>query len=217
MTREETISVLTILKSAYPKFYQGMSRNDAEAVINLWSVMFADTFIDDVKLALYKIISTSQFPPSVAELRQAIVSTKEGYVADVGDVWNEITRAVRNFGYAREKEALESISPIAQKAVKYMGGWQTLCQSETVMVDRAHFIKIYSQIEKRESEERLIPLAIREKIQLNIEMNKNSHEDLKNLTETDKPLIEEKKSSNVESNIKNVRNMLKSIICKKGN
>ena len=39
MTREETIGVLTILKSAYPRFYQGMTKGDAETVINLWSAI----------------------------------------------------------------------------------------------------------------------------------------------------------------------------------
>lgn len=215
MTREETISVLTIIKSAYPKFYQGMSKNDAEAVINLWSVMFADADISDVKLALYKIISTSQFPPSVAELRQAVVTTQEGAVLDTGEAWSQITRAIRNYGYMREAEALESLPPIVRQSVNRMGGWKELCTSENVMADRAHFIKIYSQIEKRENEQRLIPLPIREKIQLNIEMHKNSQTE--SISCNNKPLIEEKEENrpiNIENNIKNVRNMIKSLIFK---
>ena len=211
VTREETIGVLTILKSAYPRFYQGMTKGDAETVINLWSAMFSDVEVEAVKLALYKIISTSQYPPTVAEVRQAIMDTQVGMVKDVGEVWNEITRAIRNFGYMREKEALETLSPMAVKSIHHMGGWKTLCMSETVMADRAHFIKIFTQLEKRENEERLIPLAVREKIQLNIEMNKSSEEKLQSIDYTEPLAIEVNEPVSVEDSLRNVRSMISAI------
>lgn len=42
MNRTETLAVMSILKAAYPAYYRDMKRQDAEAVVNLWSEMLAD-------------------------------------------------------------------------------------------------------------------------------------------------------------------------------
>jgi hypothetical protein len=36
MTRDDTISMLSLLKAAYPSFYAKMSQRDANGVIELW-------------------------------------------------------------------------------------------------------------------------------------------------------------------------------------
>lgn len=162
MTREETIIVLSILKSAYPRFYQGMNRADAESVINLWSVMFSQYSLDEVKIALYKIISTSSFPPSVSEVKQAIINSKSqnsddiSFVSSSKDAWASVVDAIRNFGYIRPVEAMQSFNSISKKTIKYMGGWKNLCISNNISADRDSFIKIYEQIEKSEYNKKLV-------------------------------------------------------------
>ena len=167
MTREDTIKVLSILKTAYPRFYANMSKTDAENTINLWHLMFSAEDVELVKLALYKLISVDEFPPDIASVRKALTETQIGYVPDAGEAWGSVIEAIRKYGFTREREALETMNPMARIAVKRMG-WLNLCMSEDSMADRAHFLKIYSAIEKQESERRQMPIAIQERIERNI-------------------------------------------------
>ena len=42
MTRQETVSILAILRAAFPSFYKGMERKDLEGIVSLWNDMFRD-------------------------------------------------------------------------------------------------------------------------------------------------------------------------------
>lgn len=69
MTREETIRVLAILKAAYPNAYRGMSRDEAIGMISVWQTQFSAYPADTVLLAVNKLISSSVFPPTIAEVK----------------------------------------------------------------------------------------------------------------------------------------------------
>ena len=69
MTREDTIKVLSILRVAYPNFYKGLSKQEANAVIDMWAMQFIDIPCDIVCIAINKLISTNKFPPSIAEVK----------------------------------------------------------------------------------------------------------------------------------------------------
>lgn len=72
MTREETIKILAILKAAYPNSYKNMTKEEANGTIGVWSVQFAKYPAQLVMAAVNKIISTSTFPPSIAEVKEKI-------------------------------------------------------------------------------------------------------------------------------------------------
>ena len=74
MTREDTIKVLSILRVAYPNFYKGLSKQEANAVIDMWAMQFIDIPCDIVCIAINKLISTNKFPPSIAEVKGKLKS-----------------------------------------------------------------------------------------------------------------------------------------------
>lgn len=74
MTREETIKVLAILKSAYPNSYKNMSEEEANGTVTIWAVQFTDIPVDLVMIAINKIISNSPFPPAISEVKEKIKS-----------------------------------------------------------------------------------------------------------------------------------------------
>ena len=39
MDRQETMKILSVLRGAYPAFYRDTSRQEAEAIVNLWAAM----------------------------------------------------------------------------------------------------------------------------------------------------------------------------------
>lgn len=72
MTRDDTLKVLAILKAAYPNFYKDLSKQEASAVIGLWSVQLAEVPVDIVCFAINKIIATNTFPPTIAEVKKKL-------------------------------------------------------------------------------------------------------------------------------------------------
>ena len=74
MNKEETTKVLAILKAAYPNNYKGMTETDARATVNVWQTEFSEIPADVVLIAVYKAISVSEFPPTVAAIRKTFRS-----------------------------------------------------------------------------------------------------------------------------------------------
>ena len=74
MTKDETLKVLAILKAAYPSSYNGMTKREANGTVAVWCMQFADMPGDIVLMAVYKLISTNKFPPSISEVKDKIQS-----------------------------------------------------------------------------------------------------------------------------------------------
>lgn len=72
MTKTEAADLLAILLTAYPNHFKNASSDEAQGVITLWSVQFADLPAEIVFMALNKHISTSKFPPTIAEINEKI-------------------------------------------------------------------------------------------------------------------------------------------------
>lgn len=164
MTREEIVNVLAVLKANYSGALKDMTRQEAEGKINLWITMFADTDKEIMNLAIQKMIATSKYFPTVAEVREAISEISTGYVIDGGAAWGEVIAAIRNYGQYREIQALESMSDITRTVVQRIG-WRDLCISEDIEINRAHFLKIYQAEEKRQKQKNSLPLEIQQKIE----------------------------------------------------
>lgn len=71
MTKKEALQVLAILKAAYPASYNG-TKEEAAGTVSVWCMQFADMPADIVLMAIHKLISTSKFPPTVAEVNSKI-------------------------------------------------------------------------------------------------------------------------------------------------
>lgn len=69
MNKEETTKILAILKTAFPNSYKNLTETDARGMISVWEMNFSDIPADIVLIALYKTISVSVFPPTIADIR----------------------------------------------------------------------------------------------------------------------------------------------------
>ena len=74
MNKREAAQILAILKAAYPNSYKGMSKEEAAGTVSVWAMQFSDMPVDIVMMAVNKMISTSQFPPAISEVKQKISS-----------------------------------------------------------------------------------------------------------------------------------------------
>ena len=74
MNKKESAQILAILKASYPNFYKNLTAEEAQGTITVWSMQFADMPAEIVLMALNKVISTSQYPPTIAEVKKKITA-----------------------------------------------------------------------------------------------------------------------------------------------
>lgn len=74
MNKKESAQVIAMLKAGYPNFYKHLTEQDAQGIVSMWSMQFAEMPADIVLMALNKAISTNTYPPSIAEVKEKISS-----------------------------------------------------------------------------------------------------------------------------------------------
>ena len=158
MTRAETAKILAVLAASYPKFEVD------DLKVRVWHEMLGDLDYATANMAAKKLILENNFPPSIAEVRKAAMEILNPEVMTAAEAWGEVERAVRTYGYYRETEALESMSPSVAKVVEYIG-WQNICLNEEPGVIRGQFLKMYQQVRERDRREMLLPADLRQGIQ----------------------------------------------------
>lgn len=167
MTKTDTVKLLAVISAAFP------SIQVTEATVALWHELLGDMDLNLALTAAKKLILESPYPPTIADIRKRAVEimTPPEDQVDAAGAWGEVMKALRFYGYYRETEALESMSPRVAKVVKYIG-WREICLSEEPGVIRGQFLKMYAQVTEREQKEQLLPASLKETIQkLANEMN----------------------------------------------
>ncbi len=149
MTKGEVAKLLAVLAAAYPKFEVD------DVKVQVWYEMLGDLEYSVVNIAIKKLIMQNTFPPAIAEVRKAAIEISSPRGLTAAEAWGEVVKAVRNYGYYQEKEAMASMSPITAQVVRYMG-WREICLSEEPEILRAHFLKMYDQVAAREQEKQLL-------------------------------------------------------------
>jgi len=158
MTKIETAKLLAVLAAAFPRF------DVDDLKVRVWHEMLGDLDYVTANIAAKKLILENTFAPSIAEVRKAVMEILNPDGMTAAEAWGEVERAVRTYGYYRETEALESMSPSVAKVVKYIG-WQNICLNEEPGVVRGQFLKMYTQVAEREQKELLLPADLRQGIQ----------------------------------------------------
>ncbi len=74
MTAEETGKILAVIYAVFPRAYE---RSGAEATRNAWAIMFENEHYKVVLEAVKKVLRTSKFAPTIAEISQEINTYKE--------------------------------------------------------------------------------------------------------------------------------------------
>ena len=159
MTREEFKILCKGMKAVYvqPTFIP-----DQDA-FNMWYALLGDLNYDVLAMAIKKYMLTNKFPPTVAELREMATNIVGGEPLTWGESWERALSAVRKYGSYNKMEALDSLDPITRKCVESIG-YMELCLSENIMVERAHFQKIFEVYAKREQANKQIPMVLKEAI-----------------------------------------------------
>ena len=159
MTKEEFKILAKGMKAVYtyPSFLP-----DADA-LEIWYQLLKDLPYDVCNVAIQKYMMTETEVPKIADIRNMCASIMAGEKPLWSEGWEEVLMAIRRYGSYNEEKAMESMSEITKQCVKRLG-YQNLCRSEELGVDRANFRMIFEQIANREHEKAKLPQGMQQLI-----------------------------------------------------
>lgn len=116
--------------------------------------------------AARKVIATLDNPflpmPTVfRKAAQEIVQPQSMMTA--AEAWEEARKAVRNFGYYREVEGMNSLSPQTRKTMEAIG-WKNFCTEENESVLRGRFSQFFETMQTRDNEIARLPEGLKQMI-----------------------------------------------------
>lgn len=139
MTRGEAAELVAILASAYH------NARPTEQTLLVYERMLGDLDFQTAQGAIAKLMVSSKFFPSIAEIRAAAVEVTSGEKRLGGEAWGDVTMAIRQVGSYGEPTFKD---PDVAHSVRMMG-WKSLCLSTNETADRARFIELYEGVSKR--------------------------------------------------------------------
>ena len=141
MTPKQAAQTVALLAAAYP--YAKVSVDTSQVYEN----MLGDLDFDVTKQAVARLVTTSKFMPTIAEIREASTALRLGPPRTGGEAWADACAAVRKVGrYGTPKWQ----DPILAETMRLWGAWRDFCNSpEDDPGGRARFIEMYDQLAAR--------------------------------------------------------------------
>ena len=166
MTYDETLTIMSVLKAAYPNYYKDMRRSDADAIVSLWVEMFKDDPVEIVAVAVKAHIATDKkgFPPHIGAIKEAIVKLSASNEMTEMEAWALVNKATQNSKYNSAQE-FEALPPVVQRIVgspNQLREW-AMMDSETVnSVVASNFQRSYKARAANEREVLALPQDVRQ-------------------------------------------------------
>lgn len=152
MNKKEFAIFASALRTYYPK--ENILPNGQ--AIELWFKQLQDIPYQVAEIILNKWVAINKWSPSIADIRAQAVNVTQGEPKSWGEAWDEVRRAIHEYGSYQEEKALESFDELTRRAVRSVG-FQTICMSENIANERASFRMIYESLQEKRAQEAQLP------------------------------------------------------------
>lgn len=159
MTRDDVIRVLQTIIVMYPS-----SKVNADPLtVAMWHEMLEDLPADVVSMAMKRMCATLKYPPSVADIREAVKDAVQDAagIPIAGEAWARVSKAMSRWGYHRPEQARADLGEDIWRAVEMVGGWCEVCMGERAVLS-AQFERRYNAMIEQRSKLLQIPASVRE-------------------------------------------------------
>jgi len=141
MTPAEAAKSVAVLAAAYP------NARSSPATFQVYEEMLGDLDFELVKRAISRLVCTSKFLPTIAEIREASADLSLGPSRNPVDAWGDVTMAIRRVGSYGTPTFKD---PLVGDCVRIMG-WRNLCLGDSSeMADRARFADLYADMQRKQ-------------------------------------------------------------------
>jgi len=151
MTKPEAMKIVCVLFGSFPnsRFNEQNFESYAESI--------QDLDASTCGAAVQRLIRTSKFLPSLAEIREATTAQRVGPCARGEEAYAALLMAKRRHGYdygrvdawRRLKDPLFA-EPHIQECLTMFGGWNAFALDDDEAPSRARFIAMYDELTRRE-------------------------------------------------------------------
>lgn len=162
ITRNDTKSLLGLIVTAYPNSKIAATNE----TVDLWFDMLQDLPSDLAAAATKSMIATLKFPPTIADIRSAVVkiSAEARGELTAGDALALVRKAMRLHGYYDATGARKMLGERLWGVVRMVAPcWEDLCVSEDDNWG-ARFERLYKGQQEHEHELLQIPGAVQERM-----------------------------------------------------
>lgn len=168
MNRKETTQILVILASNYKFFNEQMSeKGKSDILVKTWQSCFEDMPYELVANAVKKTMLTSEYPPTIAEVRkQATEMVNPDTAKTAIEAWSEAYSMICRGGYMTEEE-FNIASPEVKKFFGNVRQVKELAKTDISTVNsvtKGQFLKQYEAIIERQTEQKILPDNMKTKI-----------------------------------------------------
>jgi len=157
--RDEVVVLMGMIRTAYPRFYSNMTKDEARQAIDLWSTMFAD---DDAKIvteAVKAMITTLKFPPTIADVKEKIrLITIPERMTEM-EAWNLVYDAICSANYSAQAN-FDRLPPTIQRIVgspNSLKEWAMMEADIVKSVIQSNFMRSYRMIMENEKQLEMLP------------------------------------------------------------
>ena len=157
MTRADTAKLIAIIVMAYPNFDKFKDDEHVKGVVNMWATMFSEDDPGLVGLAVKKHISTSKWPPSVAEIREIMLEMQRPDLIPPDLAWAAVEDLMNVQGEYNHGDLHRQLPEMIARAVENCGGYSALYHMRKDMyrggragMDRVAFMNTYTPMYERE-------------------------------------------------------------------
>jgi hypothetical protein len=136
----ETAKLVAMLTAAFP------GAKLSEATCQVYESMLLDLSFEAAQQAVARLICTSKWLPTVAELRQTAADIERGPVRRGAEAYADVIAEIRRTG---QYGVPRFTDPIVTECVTLMT-WRGLCLGDNEAADRARFIELYDSLAARQ-------------------------------------------------------------------
>lgn len=154
MKKSEAAEIVMLLVGAY-------NRDVTEQTARVYETMLVDLDVAKCRAAVQRLIGTSRFLPTIAEIRSAAIEQQLGARRTGEDAYTELTAAVRAHGRDYGQGAPKFRDPLIARCIGVWGSWNDLCNSPSDDPGgRSRFIELYDQLSQAQRQDQVsgVPL-----------------------------------------------------------
>ena len=163
MTPTEVAKVHFSVNEMWPRMNPPLGEDRLPLVLTMWANVLAGIDAADALLAVESLLAEGrEFPPTVGQIRVRALELgqaagDEGAVPTGIEAWGEILELIQRRGWMQAPAIEDYSHPVVGEMVKHLGGWMRVCESETGMADRAHFLREYDAVATRHRDHMTTP------------------------------------------------------------
>lgn len=168
MTLDETITILKVIKAEWPHSFKGITRQDADAKLNLWAEMFKDDDPVLVGAAVKSLIVGGglEFAPTIGAVKEKMRELAEPEQMTEAEAWARVKKAVCRSAYNSQQE-FDKLPETLQRLVGspyQLRDWSQMDIDTLDSVIGSNFQRSYKVRAKRDREYAAIPEDVKKAV-----------------------------------------------------